>query len=73
MICPIVDGTNCAFPIGDDYNPDGDILHGADPMPEYHTYLDCVRAGAVGDIKFTVEDFRRYITGLRANTRKGNP
>jgi len=50
--------------IADDFDHDGDILHGADPMAEYLTYLDCVPAGAVGNMGFTLEDFKRYIAEL---------
>jgi hypothetical protein len=53
------------YTIANDWDPDGDILHGADPLARYLTYLDCVRAGAVGDCGFTLEDFRRYIADLR--------
>jgi hypothetical protein len=41
----------------------------ADPMAEYLTYLADVRGGAVGDMGFTLEDFKRYIAGLRKHPR----
>jgi hypothetical protein len=34
-------------------------------MVEYLTYLAEVRAGAVGDMGFRLEDFKRYIARLR--------
>ena len=37
----------------------------ADPMGEYLCYMDDVHGGAIGDMGFTLEDFRRYIAGLR--------
>jgi len=46
------------FSIADDLDPDGDMSADADPITEYLTYLDCVNAGAVGDMGFTLEDFR---------------
>jgi hypothetical protein len=58
------------FTIADDYDPDVDIVHGADPMAEYLTYLDCVRAGAVDDMGFTLEDFKRYIAAASLDLLK---
>ena len=57
------------FTIAEDLDPDGDIPADADPMAEYLTYLADVRGGAVGDMGFTLEDFTRYIAGLRTHPR----
>jgi len=51
--------------ISRDLDPDGDIRADADPVAEYLTYLADVRGGAVGDMGFTLEDFKAYIAGLR--------
>lgn len=53
-----------AYSIADDYDPDGETA-GADPLTEYLTYLSHVHEGAVGDISFSLDDFKRYIAGLR--------
>ena len=42
-----------------------DMQADADPMSEYLTHVSQVREGAVGDMGFTLEDFRRYIDALR--------
>jgi hypothetical protein len=33
------------------------------PLTEYLTYLSHVHEGAVGDMGFTLDDFKRYIAG----------
>ena len=53
------------YTIADDYDPDGDISSNADPMREYRRYLADVRGGMVGDMGFTLDDFKTYIAGLR--------
>ena len=53
------------FTIAEDFDPDSDMPANADPMAEYLTYLADVRGGAVGDMGFRSEDFKRYIAGLR--------
>jgi hypothetical protein len=53
------------FSIADDLEPDGDMSANAYPLSEYLTYLNDVREGAVGDMGFTLDDFNRYIAGLR--------
>jgi hypothetical protein len=45
----------------------GDWRPDADPMAEYLSYLADERASAVGDMAFTVEDFKRYFAGLSGN------
>ena len=50
-------------------DPDGDMSPDADPMAEYLTYPDRVGEGAVGDMGFTLEDFKGYIAGLRKQTK----
>ena len=57
------------FTIAEDFDPDSDMPANADPMAEYLTYLADVRGGAVGDMGFTSEDFKRYIAGLREHGR----
>ena len=54
-----------AFPIADDYDPDGDMSANANPVT--HTGLTCAMSegGMVGDMGFTVDDFKTYIAGLR--------
>jgi hypothetical protein len=52
------------FTIADDYDPDGDVSPNADPT-EYRAYLTHVRGGMVGDMGFTLDDFKTYIAGLR--------
>ena len=52
------------FTIAKDLDHDGDMPTNAVPVTEYLTYLADVRAGAVGDMGFTLEDFKRYIAGL---------
>jgi hypothetical protein len=53
------------FTIADDYDPDGDISPNAKPTTEYRAYLANVRGGMVGDMGFTLDDFKTYIAGLR--------
>jgi hypothetical protein len=53
------------FTIADDYDPDGDMSPNADPATEYRAYLSNVRGGMVGDMRFTLDDFKTYIAGLR--------
>jgi hypothetical protein len=53
------------FTIADDYDPDGDISPDANPATAYRTYLRDVRGGMVGDMGFTLDDFKTYIAGLR--------
>ena len=57
------------FTIANDYDPDGDMSTNADPMAEFLTYLSHVRGAAVGDMGFTLDDFKRYIAGLRKNPK----
>lgn len=57
------------YTIADDLDPDGDMSPDADPMAEYLTYPDRVGEGAVGDMGFTLEDFKGYIAGLRKQTK----
>ena len=57
------------FTIANDYDPDGDMSTNADPMAESLTYLFHVRGAAVGDMGFTLDDFKRYIAGLRKNPK----
>jgi hypothetical protein len=56
---------SASFTIADDYDPDGDISPDADPITEYRTYLRDVRGGMVGDMGFTLDDFKTYIAGMR--------
>jgi hypothetical protein len=37
----------------------------ADPVAAYLTSLEDTRLGAVGEMGFTLEDFKTYIAGLR--------
>jgi hypothetical protein len=53
------------FTIADDYDPDGDMSPNADPTTEYRAYLNHARGGMVGDMGFTLDDFKAYIAGLR--------
>jgi hypothetical protein len=53
------------FTIADDYGPDGDISPNADPIAEYRTYLRDVRGGMVGDMGFSLDDFKTYIAGMQ--------
>ena len=53
------------FTIAEHLDPDGDMPAYADPVAEYLTYLAHVRGSAVGDMGFTLEDFKRYIAGLQ--------
>jgi hypothetical protein len=53
-----------AFTIADDYDPDGNMSPIADPVTAYQTYLRDVRGGMVGDMGFTVDDFKTHIAGL---------
>jgi hypothetical protein len=60
------------FTIANDYDPDGDMSTNADPadpMAEFLTYLSHVRGAAVRDMEFTLDDFKRYIAGLRKNPK----
>ena len=52
-----------AYSIADDYDPDGDMPADTDPMAASLTYLEDVRLGGVGDMGFTLDDFKRYIAG----------
>lgn len=51
--------------IANDYDPDGDMSANASPVTAYRTYLRDVRGGMVGDMGFTLDDFKTYIAGLR--------
>jgi hypothetical protein len=53
------------YGIADDLDPDGDMPADADPMAAYLTYLADVRYGAVGNMNFTLADFKTYIGGFR--------
>jgi hypothetical protein len=53
------------FSIADDCDPMGDMSPNADPATEYRVYLSNVRGGMVGDMGFTLDDFKTYIAGLR--------
>ena len=53
------------YSIARDY-PYNEILSAeSDPMGAYLTYLADVTGGAVGNMHFTLEDFKAYIAGLR--------
>jgi hypothetical protein len=56
---------NMTFTIADDYDPDGDMSANAKPVTAYRAYLCDVRGGMVGDMGFTLDDFKSYIAGLR--------
>jgi hypothetical protein len=54
------------YSIAGDYDPGQEILSAeSDPMAAYLTYLADVTGGAVGNMHFTLEDFKAYIAGLR--------
>jgi hypothetical protein len=53
------------YSIRDDYDPDGDLNADADPVAAYLTYREDVRIGFVVEMRFTLEDFREYISSLR--------
>ena len=53
------------YSIANDYDPNGDMPATADCVAEYLTYLAEFDSGAVGDMGFMLEDFRRYIEGRR--------
>jgi hypothetical protein len=54
------------YSIADEYDPDGDRPSAdTDPVAAYPTYLEDKRLGAVGDMGFTLEDFKAHIAGLR--------
>lgn len=53
------------YSIRDDLDPEQDILRGADATAEYLRYFSDVEGGAVGDMKFTLADFERYIASLK--------
>ena len=42
------------------------------PRNEYLTYSASVQAGAVGDMDFTLQDFRDYIERLRKSDLRGD-
>jgi hypothetical protein len=54
------------YSIARDYDPYNEILSaGSNPMAAYLTYLADVTGGAVGNMHFTLDDFKTYIAGLR--------
>jgi hypothetical protein len=54
------------YSIARDYDPYNEILSAdSDPMAAYLTYLADVTGGAVGNMHFTLDDFKAYIAGLR--------
>ena len=60
-----------ASSIGRDYDPGGERLSAdSDPREAFLTYVDEKHAGAIGDMKFTLQDFRDYIDELRKRPRK---
>jgi hypothetical protein len=60
--------------IADDYDPDGDRPSAdSDPVATYLTYLEDKRLGAVGEMEFTLDDFKAYIAGLRKRGSSGHP
>ena len=56
---------------GRDYDPGGERLSAdSDPREAFLTYVDAKHAGAIGDMKFTLQDFREHIARLRKRQRK---
>ena len=54
------------YSIARDYDPyDVSLSAESDPMAAYLTYLADVTGGAVGNMGFTVDDFREHINGLK--------
>jgi hypothetical protein len=47
------------------WDPDSDISPNVDPITEYRTCLSDVRGGMVGDMGFTLDDFKSDIARLR--------
>jgi hypothetical protein len=54
-----------SYSIATDLDPKGTIRADADPEAEYKAYMANVIVGTVKDMGFTLEDFKRYIEGLR--------
>jgi hypothetical protein len=51
--------------IARDYDPYNEILSAeSDPMAAFLTYLADVTGGAVGNMHFTLEDFKAHIAGF---------
>jgi hypothetical protein len=62
------------YSIARDYDPYNEILSAdSDPMAAYLTYLADVTGGAVGNMGFTVDDFREYINSLKQRRRVLSP
>jgi hypothetical protein len=54
------------YTIKDDYDPaDEKLTASSSPAVAYLTYVDEKIAGAVGECKFTLEDFERHISELQ--------
>jgi hypothetical protein len=50
------------------YDPHGDITADDDPLNEWLIYSGGIRSDGLGDMGFTLKDFKRYIAGLRNMT-----
>ena len=58
------------YTIKDDYDPgDEKLTASSSPAAAYLTYVDEKIAGAVGDCRFTLEDFERHILELRTKRK----
>jgi hypothetical protein len=62
------------YSIARDYDPGQEILSAeSDPIAACLTYLADVTGGAVGNMGFTVDDFREYINSLKQRRRVLSP
>jgi len=53
------------YTIAEHYDPDREMSPNADPLSAYLTYVADVRGGAVGEMRFSLQDFKQYIAGPR--------
>jgi hypothetical protein len=65
-----LDLTEKIYSIAHDLDPNGDIRPDADPMAKYRKYHVGIQKGVTDDLGFTLEDFERYIAGLRKGASK---
>lgn len=57
------------YTIANDLDRDGEMSADADPFWEYVNYANRVEKGAIADMGFTLDDFKRYIEGLPKERR----
>jgi hypothetical protein len=58
------------YTIAEHYDPDREMSPNADPLSAYLTYVADVRGGAVGEMRFSLQDFKQYTDYPETTDRK---